>query len=74
MANLENLQLFPTKDKFYADHFQAVLRILRFFLQKSSAGETKVFPKGPLGRREYRGVLCQPEEKQEKQTKGEEIQ
>ena len=32
MANLENLQLFPTKEKFYADHFQAVLKILRFFL------------------------------------------
>ena len=74
MVNLENIQLFPNKEKFYADHFKAVLKILRFSSSKSSAGETKLFPKGPLGRREYRGVLRQPEEKQEKQTKGEEIQ
>ena len=52
------------------DYFKVVSKILRFFSSKSSAGETKVFLKGPLGRREYRGVLRQPEEKQEKQTKG----
>ena len=74
MVNLENMQLFLTREKFYVDHFKALLKILRFFSSKSSAGETKVFPKGPLGRRKYRGVLRQPEEKQEKQTKGEQIQ
>ena len=74
MVNLENMQLFLTREKFYVDHFKALLQILRFLSSKSSAGETKVFPKGPLGRREYRGVLRQPEEKQEKQTKGEQIQ
>ena len=66
MVNLENMQLFSTKEKFYADHFKAVMKIPRLFFSKSSAGETKVFLKGPLGRREYRGVLRQPEEKQEK--------
>ena len=36
MVNLENMQLFLTKEKFYVDHFKALLKILRFFSSKSS--------------------------------------